>query len=649
MPFSYHIPLLSGLILCLLLIQIGIRRWHALNGLFTCAIFIFFIVLGNALHSRLLPVNQEFHFSHRASYQNQNTVLEIQEILKPTSYQHKYIGKVYSSDGHYSSGKLLVNINKDSVSNPKYGIGNRLYVRGSIDPLPVTRNPYQFDYGKYLRHKGIYGQLSASNHQVMRLQQSGSGVRVVVSRFRESVQEKLASYPFSKDQLAIINALIIGQRQGIDREMSNQYAAAGMMHILAVSGLHVGIILLLLRFITRPISGYRLRFLRSGIIIGLIWLFAILTGLSPSVLRAATMFSFLEASSLTGSKKETLNALIASAFVLLLFDPLLIYQVGFQLSYAAVLAILWIQPWLSSLFTIKNKVLRFLWNTITVTTAAQIGVLPLSLFYFHQFPGLFLVSNLVVLPVLGILLATGISVVIMARLDILPEFMVVGFGKAIDFLNFFIGWVASKEDFVFKHITISLAIMLGLYAVVIAVIALFKKYSFTRLSLALGSIVFLCGVFVWQKIHSKKSELIIFHKNKQTLIATYTQGALLLKTQDSLWDYASDTRITAYSNNVALDTIIKQPLSNIISYKDKRILILDSLAIFALKGYEPDYILLTQSPNINLDRLINTYPKTYIIADGTNYKSDIDRWKASCRKRKIPFHSTYEKGAFIVK
>ena len=633
----------------MLLVQFAIQKMPLLKGLFTASAFLFFIALGHILHSRILPKNQELHYTHISKQTDTNTLLEIKEILKPTSYQNKYIGKVYSVDSQNRTGDILININKDSLDKPEYGVGDRLYIRAAISPLPVPKNPYQFDYGLYLKRKGIYGQLSIGHYQVLRLQESGSGVRVGVSRFRESVQEKLASYPFSSDQLAIINALILGQRQGIDREMSNQYAAAGMMHILAVSGLHVGIILLLLRFITRPLSAYKLRFVRSGLIIILIWLFAILTGLSPSVLRAATMFSFLEASTLLGSKKETHNALIASAFVLLLFDPLLVYQVGFQLSYAAVLAILWIQPWLSGLLIIENKVLRFLWNTVTVTTAAQIGVLPLSLFYFHQFPGMFLVSNLVILPLLGILLATGIIVVILARLDILPDFLVIGFGKAIDVLNYFIAWVASQEAFVFKYITISLVLMLGLYMAVIAVITLLKKYSFKRLCFALLGIAVLCGVFVAQKIEAKKSEFIIFHKSRQTLLATYSQGTLHLQTEDSLWDFNNDSRIKAYRDKVALDTITTQAVQNVISFNNQQILVIDSLAVYTLEEYSPNFILLTQSPNVNLDRLITVYPQATIIADGNNYKSDVDRWRTTCRKRKIPFHSTYEKGSFVMK
>jgi competence protein ComEC len=360
------------------------------------------------------------------------------------------------------------------------------------------------------------------------------------------------------------------------------------------------------------------------------------------------MFSFLEASTLFGSKKESSNALVASAFLLLLYDPLLIYQVGFQLSYLAVIAILWIQPWLSGLVTTQNKLLRLLWDTASVTTAAQLGVMPLSLFYFHQFPGLFLVSNVVIIPFLGVLLGCGIIVVLLANFNILPDFVVKVLGYLIDLLNNFIGWVASKEAFVFKHITISLLIMLGMYLVIICIFRLLKKYTYNRLLLAgVALLLFLC-ILSFEEVIPKKSQLIIFHKGKQTLLAQLSNKALNIKSSDSLRNYEKDSRIKALLDNVALDTIQNSPIPNVISFKSKSLLIVDSLGVYAIPNYNPKYILLRQSPNINLHRLIDTHPNVTIIADGTNYRSDIPRWKATCRKRKIPFHSTYEKGAYII-
>ena len=645
-----HVIQCIGLVLFfgMVFLQFLLQKASSLSLLFTLCSTLFFITLGYYLHLTILPENIPSHFGHHTINKDQTIALEVIDILKPTTFEHKYVGRLSSLDHNPVSGNILVNIHKDSLKSATYSIGDKLYIRSTIQAVPKPNNPYQFDYGRYLKRKGIYGQLSVDDTQIIQSNTSGKGMRVAVSRFRESLQNKLSSHPFTQDQLAVLNALVLGQRQGIDREMNEQYAAAGMMHILAVSGLHVGIVLLLLRLLTRPISGYRWRFVRSGIIITLIWLFAILTGLSPSVLRAATMFSFLEASTLLGTQKETPNALMASALVLLVFDPLLIYQVGFQLSYAAVIAILWIQPWLSSLVKIKNKHIKTLWDTAAVTTAAQLGVMPLSLFYFHQFPGLFLVSNLVIIPLLGFLLGTGIIVVALARIGYLPDGVVWVCGGVIDLLNGFIAWVASKEAFVLKYISISLLVMMAAYCLIITAVALLKKYSYSRLLLSGVSLLLFIACLGYQTTSQNKAQLVVFHKNRQTLLAKIVQKELHLQTQDTTWDYATDSRIIALRNATGVGSIQVTALDNVIRFKNNNILVVDSLGVYNLKKFTPDYILLTQSPTINLERLIDRYPKARLIADGNNYKSAVLRWQATCLKRKIPFHSTYEKGAYII-
>ena len=528
-------------------------------------------------------------------------------------------------------------------------MGHWYYARASIRELPTVKNPYQFDYGSYLRKKKIYGQFFVKSDELLKGDQTTENSRVRALRFRESVISRLKTAPFSREQLAIIQALLLGQRQDIDTTMSDQYASAGMMHILAVSGLHVGILLLLLRFITRPISNRKLRWIRSGMIIGLLWCFAFITGLSPSVLRAVTMFSFLELGNCLGGKRSSNDALLFSAFILLIIDPSLLYQVGFQLSYLAVIAILWLQPWLYSFYRPTYYIIDKLWGIITVSIAAQLGVLPLSLFYFHQFPGLFLISNVVVLPFLGIILSIGILVIGLSYFSILPEYLALVYGKIIDALNNFIAWVASKEAFVIDHISLSLPNMLFLYLLLFSVLCVLKKYEYKRLLFFLTTFTLILSIHSYQRRNRESPHLTIFHKNRETLMGMYTADTLVVYTDQILYEYSKDSRIKAYQDNFMLDTVYQRNLQNYFSIKHKKTLVIDSLGIYMIKDIQPNYILLRQSPDIHLKRLISIYPNATIIADGSNYKSDITRWKATCLQLKIPFHSTYEKGFFMIK
>lgn len=605
------------------------------------------VTTGYLTRLRADDLQNSSHYHHLQNVSPQSILVTIKEHLKPTLYQDKYVGEIKQVAGTAVSGLILINVNKDSLQRlPK--IGEWYHIRSQILPLPTPKNPYQFDYGNYLEKQQIYGQLSLNSSALLRSELYSSNLRVWSARFRESIQEALRSKPFTKQQLAIIEALVLGQKQGIDKEISKQYAAAGMMHILAVSGLHVGIILMLLRFITRPIARRKLKLLRSVLIVVCIWGFAFVAGLSPSVMRAATMFTFLEIGTALGGKRKSRDAVLVSALLLLLYDPLLIYQVGFQLSYLAVLSILWIQPWLEDFYTPRFWIDRMLWGTTTVTIAAQIGVMPLSLYYFHQFPGLFFISNIVILPFLGIILSCGIFISFLALLGWLPDFLIKGYGSIIDLMNSFIRWVAMQEGYVAEHITISLLFLAALYVMIVIVIALLQKFEFPRLWAACIALALFTIVWVYDNIHPEQPHLAIINKSKSTILARIENQSLRIYSNDSLLNIARDSRVNSYRDGITIKEVIIDSISNYIRFKQKELLIIDSLGIYQLTAAQPDYILLRQSPKINLNRLLTRYPKITLIADASNYRTDVDRWRATCRKLKIPFHSTYEKGAFLI-
>ncbi len=642
---------LGGFISTLVLHKIALKKTLP-NLLFTTSTVILFLGVGLLAKEKCQIFTDPLHYirtQQKNKIDEKTYLFSVNEILKPTRYQNKYVVELKTINDSVHSGKILLNVSKDSLKD-RLSVGKWYYARTSLLDVPSPKNPYQFNYGSYLKRKQIYGQLSVETSELLPSKDlESSSPWVWSSRFRESLQKSLHAHNFSKSQLAVINALVLGERSGIDQNMNNQYAAAGMMHILAVSGLHVGIVLLLLRIITKPLAGHKLRWIRSILIISLIWTFAFITGLSPSVLRAATMFSFLEIGHNLGGKRKSIDAVLASALLLIVFDPLIIFQVGFQLSYLAVLGILWIQPWLSNFYRPNFKIDQIIWGVATVTVSAQIGVLPLSLYYFHQFPGLFFVSNIVVLPFLGIILAEGIFIVALAYMDILPDFIASAYGAIIDGLNQFIFWVADKETFLVKNITISLLFLCACYLTIIMLTLLLKKLSLRRCVLASAAIICLTVVIMYEKAHPEKEQLTIFNKSRTTLIGQFDRNRLSLYSNNSLENLITDSRIVSYQNGVTIDSLSAESLGSYFRFKRKELLVVDSLGVYQLKNAKPDFILLSQSPKINLSRLIEKHPEATIIADASNYRSYVERWRETCKKQKIPFHSTYEKGAFIIK
>ena len=305
------------------------------------------------------------------------------EKLKSTQKNNRYVSIVKKLDGGRSFGKVILNIPKeDNSKNLK--IGSRLEVIGIVFKNKNPLNPNLFDYGKYLENQEIYAQVYTKPNQI-KITNYEAGLWAGFSNFRENIISNLEESAISKEELNVLNALILGQQQDISPEILKDYQYAGAIHILSVSGLHVGFILLFITFLLKPISNSRKgSLLKLTLVVLSLWSFAILAGLSPSIVRSVTMFSFLAIGIHLRRTVNIFHTLVVSMLLILLFKPSFLFDVGFQLSYLALFFILWLQPILAGIWQPKNKITTYFWDIITVSFAAQIGAMPLSIYYFHQ-------------------------------------------------------------------------------------------------------------------------------------------------------------------------------------------------------------------------------------------------------------------------
>jgi len=370
----------------------------------------------------------------------------------------------------------------------------------------------------------------------------------------------------------------------------------------------------------------------------------LLTGLSSSVVRASFMFSFVAFGLQINRKTNLLNTLFSAFFVLILINPFYVFQVGFQLSFAAVFSIALFQPKFSKLWHPKYKIVRFFYQIITVSICAQIGVLPLSLFYFHQFPGLFLLTNIVILPGLGILLISGILILILGIFDFLPEVLVHFYSILVENLNHFIAWVASHGRFIINDIHISHFSVLFLFGIIISSFFLLQQKKKKQVLLTLVSILlFQISLFFDQYQHSSE-EIFILNKSGSSIIAEKKANLLNLygnAQNDSSWSYIDDFKIAEKISNIEF-----KELKNFYELKQKRIMVIDSTALFNFPKFNPDILLLFNSPKVNLNRVIEVLKPDLIIADASNYTSFIELWEQTCLNKKVPFYQTGKKGAF---
>ena len=626
--------------------------------IFATSTYIFFFSLGALLFSNKNGLSND-HFIHK-QVQGQDHVLQLKlkQRLAPNKFNDRFYAEVIALDQQQVSGNTLVLFKRsDSLD---FQVGDRLTVYDDVNLPAFERNPGDFDYRKYLKSIDVYGQIYVDTPKILSYE-NGSQELGVLLRLRTTILEKLEASGLNDNPRGVIEALVLGQRQNVDPEVTKSFRDAGVIHILALSGLHVGIILLILRVLTKRILRMKYgRWIQSVILIFLLWSFALLTGMSPSIMRAVTMFSFVAIGLNLKRKGSVYHSLTLSAFVLLLFDPRLLFQVGFQLSYMAVFSIVLIQPVLAGLWPWRNKVKDFFWNIFTVTVAAQIGVAGISLFYFNQFPGLFILGNMLLLPVLPFIIGAALLLIFLLLFSIPTDWLTTVLNAVLEFIIETVARISSYESFIVKdvHLTFweTALIYVAIFSLVLFLLPYFKRSKRERfylkkpnwmLHLSLLSLVVLFGLKSYEKLNTDKDSFLVLHQATGSAVSLSNQDQATLFTDlhvmDSLRALNSLERLKAIETHRDKDLSLVS-LKNLIQYNKNRLLVIDENGLYDI-SIKNATVLLSHSPKINLERLIlETQPKR-IIADGSNYRNVVESWKITCNKMGVELLNTYEVGA----
>ncbi|MBT8237972.1 MAG: ComEC family competence protein [Croceitalea sp.] len=640
-------PIILALIISSILLCIIYRKRRQLHSLvFDGMVFLVTLFIGVFVLSASNPKNYSSYYENSTPELDGTWKFKITEVLKPSSFNERYLIKAISLNEQLVSGKMLLRIANDSLSEQHY-VDDELIFVGTATKLSPPLNPHEFDYRSYLNHQGVYHQIKGSRSNIIFLPKKESKTLLgVASNFRDRLIQKLQDRNFGTEELAIIQALLLGQRNDIAQETFNSYRDAGAIHILAVSGLHVGIILILLQFLLHPFAMLpKGNTIKLCVIVILLWCFAFVAGLSASIVRAVTMFSFLAYAQYLNRPTNTFNIIALSMFFVLLIAPNLLFNIGFQMSYAAVFAIVWIYPKMQRFWYPNNKIVLKVWQLASVSIAAQLGVLPLSLFYFHQFPALFIISNLLIVPFLGLILGTGFLVLALLSINILPKLMESFFNTMIGSMNTLVGWVAGQEEFIMRDVPFDSVQMALAYMIIFALVVTLTKPRFKKV------LFLLTGIFFWQLwstnlqlLSKSKHNLVVTHQVAQTILF-YQKGTDL----DVLISPMGDPErvLTNFKIAERIKSLNISPIQNSYQFLDKTIMILDSTGIYA-PIQNLNYLIITQSPKINLERLLDSLRPKMVIADGSNYTSFINTWQKTCHKKKTPFHYTGEKGFYKI-
>ena len=610
--------------------------------------FLFFIIGNITTIVRNDTFNNDHYINHNLNFQSDNAyVLIITEKLKNSAKYERYYASLKSVKNKNSSGKILLNFKKDSTSKD-FKIGSKLQVNDQLIKNFKPNNPNQFDYGKYLEKKGVYAQIFTSASNVKLNKNTEKNIWSYTAKFRDKIIGNLAKAGFKKEELAVISALILGQQQDISTEVLKDYQYAGAVHILSVSGLHVGFILLFINFILKPLPKNKYgNFIRLITVLVSLWLFAFVAGLAPSVVRSAVMFSFVAIGMFLNRETNIFHSLVVSLFLILLFQPMFLFDIGFQLSYTALFFILWLQPMLQSLWQPKNKIIIYFWDIITVSFAAQIGAMPLSIYYFHQFPGLFFITNLVLIPCLMVIMALGVLLMLLAYFNYIPAILCKTVEFSITFSNLFIKKIGSVESFVLKDIPLSFSLLIVSYLLIFSWVLWFKKPNYFKLVIAITSVFVFQIVYISTNIFEQnKEELIVFNVKKNTIIGLRSSKEINIFSNNEIQkDGFEQKMLQSYATANYCKIVKNAALLNVLFFKNNKILIIDKSNIHKT-SIKPNVVILKDSPKLNLERFIAESKPKLVIADASNYSSYVATWKRTCLKEKIPFHSTYEMGFY---
>lgn len=609
-----------------------------------CA-FLCTIGLGMLAVAIVQPKNNNLHYSLIPATSNSIWELEVREVLKTTNYSQRYIATVKSVNHHTASGKILASTS--IKNNTSFKVDDRLLFWGELQPIQPPSNPHQFAYDSYMATLGVYDQIKLLPVNYLNKNPTSRSLFGKAASLRKVILSKLSTTAIGQQELGVVQAILLGHRTDLDTTLYDDYKNAGAVHILAVSGLHIGILLLILKFLFLPLELLKYgKTIAMVIIVLLLWAYAFITGLSASVIRAVTMFSFVTYALYLNRPSNIYNILALSMFFILLAKPMFLFHVGFQMSYTAVFAIVWIYPLLQKFWSPKSWLLKKGWQLLSVSIAAQVGVLPISLYYFHQFPGLFFVTNLVVVPFLGIILGGGLLVIILSLLNSLPNLLAFYYNTLIKTMNTVITWVAQQEDFLFEEISIDWIGMILLYALLFYAVKSLGRPIFRRVSMLSLSILLLQLWTFWQVyLSNEKEQFVVLQQTANTVLLHQKGHKLTAMARDTA---KSKYLVSAYKIGEQLKSHQFQDLVPGYRIGEDYWYVIDSLGIYPPANNTSPVLLVTQSPKINMERLLDSVQPKQVIADGSNYLSYIHRWKKTCLQKEIPFYATSEEGAFLL-
>jgi competence protein ComEC len=551
-----------------------------------------------------------------------------------------------SLPSHAVSGLVMAYFQKtDSAFALRYG--DLIAVKAPIGEVLPPKNPEEFDYRAYLVRKGITGQIYLKDEDWIDLQTNNANPLYAFSyRFRDILLASLQRSGLSNNEFGVAAAILLGYDDSLADEVRKNYVAAGSMHILCVSGMHVGIIYLLASFLLGFLNRKKWqKTLKQVLLLALIWFYALIAGLSPSILRASLMVSFVVIGEMIHRKGFIINSIAASAFILLCINPNNLFEIGFLLSYSAVIGIVVLQRPIYSWFVIKNKLFDKAWQITAVALAAQVATIPFTLFYFHQFTTYFWLSNLFMTPISFLVVMGGMLLLLVSWIP----YVNVLFGYFVWGVIFVMNWLVSWVD------SLPLSIIKGLYIsefefamLLVAFVLLLMTVAARRRKLLIGvlSALLLFMVSLTVRVYSVDNQngITFFSLRKHTAVDFVKSGNHILLSDSTLVadeavvDYSlsgawTRKNLTLHPEMVFLDDDFEGPYlrkrQNLVSFGGKLLALWDESRFNDSLSYRlpVDYLLVMEKQNPDVQSVVNGYDAKMLLIDGSVPHYLAEKWK----------------------
>ena len=557
-----------------------------------------------------------------------------------------------------TKGTIIVYFKKDS-SVTKLEYGSQIIISKSLQEIKNSGNPGGFDYKRYSLFQGITHQVYLKENEFEILPgENKTRFNEFIFDSRKKVLNILRKNIKGEKELGLAEALLIGYKDDLDKTLVQSYSNTGVVHVIAISGLHLGLIYwLLLRATFLLTKRKNIKWLRPVLIIAGLWLFSFLAGAQPSIVRSAVMFTCIVGAEWMGRKSSIYNTLAFSAFLLLCYNPYWLWDVGFQLSYTAVLSIvIFMQPIYNWFYT-KNKALDFIWKLNAVTLAAQILTLPVSIYHFHQFPNYFLFTNFVAVPLSSAILIGEIFLCLISFIPLVAAFA----GKILSWLIWIMNTYVERIEMLPFALWDSLQISIPQAIFLLAAVGGFGywlleknkigwKYGFVALVIFVGlrSVSFV-------KVNNQQKLIVYNVPQKQAIDIIDGRNYLFVGDTDLLADdfvrnfHIKPARVL---NRVVEGDVLKNYFQsgNMIQYRSKKILLVDNNSTFIVsKDKIPvDLLVVSKNPNLYFKKLAETFSIKQVVFDGSVPSWKMVYWKSDCDSLRIPYYDVSEKGAFVM-